>query len=535
MNFLKKLFIKSKTDLKETEPSLPNQKNIEIPGANWYFTRSKDGKIAQIVLSASVSCIIETEFGMITLPYNLFPMLASQPWCSGFVPMSDKPIPYLMVRVDEFDEEVKKSDLTIAFSFCKLSSGGIFLIDVRIENQSLGISVRKKFPYLPPISKPVVEWVVSMEDSYCLQMMKDVFSSSYMNIIVANSQGAHTTICDNMGIRKNCLGPCAHHDRIVTLDQKVNNLLTNELKLLLDYHNSIPSSCRSFQRVNQELGNLLPLDKDPIMEPSTCNRTGLPPETIFSPDFSSKLTSGSASFTESVNGVNIEMVPIKGGTFLMGNFASEDDSQTIHQVMVSDFYIGKYEVTQAQWKAVMGNNPSNFKGDNLPVETVSWNDVQEFLQSFNAKTGLTYRLPTEAEWEYACRAGTTTPFNTGNNLKTSQANYDGNYPYKDNIKGEFRKKTMPVGSFPPNGWGLYDMHGNVWEWCNDWYVEHYYHSTDSPLFNPTGPSTPPPWSPRVFRGGGGDSSAKSCRATYRGSSSQGNSNRYIGFRLCYPR
>ena len=215
----------------------------------------------------------------------------------------------------------------------------------------------------------------------------------------------------------------------------------------------------------------------------------------------------------------------------MGSPSSEVDrssDETQHQVTVSDFHIGKYEVTQALWKAVMDNNPSNFKGDELPVEEVSWNDVQEFLQKLNAKTGKTYRLPTEAEWEYACRAGTTTPFNTGNNLTTSQANYDGNYPYNNNAEGEYRNKTMPVGSFPPNTWGLYDMHGNVWEWCSDWYGADYSNS-NSPQTNPAGPSS---GSFRVFHGGSWYSYAQYCRAAYRSSDAPGRRTDIIGFRLC---
>jgi formylglycine-generating enzyme required for sulfatase activity len=204
----------------------------------------------------------------------------------------------------------------------------------------------------------------------------------------------------------------------------------------------------------------------------------------------------------------IDMVFVKGGTFTMGSPSSEADrggDETQHQVTLSDFSIGKYEVTQKQWQSIMGSNPSNFKGDNLPVEQVSWNDVQEFIQKLNQKTGKTYRLPTEAEWEYACRTGTSTPFYTGNNLTTSQANYNGNYPYNNNPKGEYREKTMPVGSFAPNAWGLYDMHGNVWEWCSDWYGDF----SSGSQSNPQGASS---GSSRVLRGGSYYDHAQTCRA-----------------------
>ncbi|GAB1416648.1 hypothetical protein MASR2M117_20540 [Paludibacter sp.] len=220
------------------------------------------------------------------------------------------------------------------------------------------------------------------------------------------------------------------------------------------------------------------------------------------------LAFGPVTFTEIIKGVKFDMIAIKGGTFMMGSPSSEKDresDETQHQVTVSDFYMGQTEVTQELWEAVMGNNPSNFKGKTLPVEQVSWNDCQEFIKKLNQLTGKNYRLPTEAEWEYACRAGTTTPFNIGNCLSTSQANYDGNYPYSGCTKGIYRNKTMPVGSFTPNAWGLYDMHGNVWEWCGDWYGSY----SSAAQTNPTGPSTG--WR-RVLRGGGWNSIASYCRS-----------------------
>ena len=221
-----------------------------------------------------------------------------------------------------------------------------------------------------------------------------------------------------------------------------------------------------------------------------------------------------------------QMVLVKGGEFMMGDDNGLGNEKPAHKVVVSDFYIGKYEVTQKEWIDIMGTNPSYFKGcDNCPVEYVSWDDVQEFLKKLNQKIGKTYRLPTEAEWEYACRAGTTTPFNTGNNLTTSQANYNGNI---NNPKGEYREKTMPVGSFAPNALGLCDMHGNVWEWCGDWYDEKYYIS--SPHDNPKGPST---GSNRVVRGGGWSFNAQDCRSAYRFSSSLGRRNDSLGFRLVF--
>ena len=170
---------------------------------------------------------------------------------------------------------------------------------------------------------------------------------------------------------------------------------------------------------------------------------------------------------------DIEFVWIPAGTFTMGSPSSEksrEDDEREHQVTIRQgFWLGRYEVTQREWRRVMGSNPSRFKDDDCPVETVSWNDAQLFLGNLDASNSGAYRLPTEAEWEYACRAGTTGPFHYGNSLSSDQANFQGNRPYGGAREGTDRKKTTSVGSFRPNAWGLYDMHGNVWEWCQDWY------------------------------------------------------------------
>ncbi|MCP4155865.1 MAG: formylglycine-generating enzyme family protein, partial [bacterium] len=157
-------------------------------------------------------------------------------------------------------------------------------------------------------------------------------------------------------------------------------------------------------------------------------------------------------------------------------------------VLTKAFYMQTTEMTQGQWKAVMGYNPSFFKnciGD-CPVEYVSWNDAQEFIRRLNKREGkASYRLPTEAEWEYTCRAGTETPFYFGNCLSTDQANYNGKYPLKGCTQGEYRNKTLSVASFKPNAWELYDMHGNVWEWCSDWYDDY----PSESVTDPQGPSS----------------------------------------------
>ena len=151
--------------------------------------------------------------------------------------------------------------------------------------------------------------------------------------------------------------------------------------------------------------------------------------------------------------------------------------------------MGKYPVTQAEWQNIMENNPSRFHGERRPVECVSWNDAQEFLQKLNATVGTgsepapTFRLPSEAEWEYACRAGTTTPFSFGETISTDQANYNGNHVYGTGKQGIYRQQTTDVGSFPPNAFGLCDMHGNVREWCQDSYASYHETPPDDSTYN----------------------------------------------------
>jgi formylglycine-generating enzyme required for sulfatase activity len=177
------------------------------------------------------------------------------------------------------------------------------------------------------------------------------------------------------------------------------------------------------------------------------------------------------------NGVTLEMVKIPGGRFLMGSPETEaqrsDNESPQHYVDVPEFWMGKYVVTQEQWQVIMGNEPSRFKGKNRPVERVSWNNATKFCQKLSKKTGRDYRLPSEAEWEYACRAGTTTPFYLGETITGELANYDASETYADEPKREYREQTTPVGQFPPNAFGLYDMHGNVYEFCQDVWHDNY--------------------------------------------------------------
>ncbi|MDR2591696.1 MAG: formylglycine-generating enzyme family protein [Chitinispirillales bacterium] len=219
--------------------------------------------------------------------------------------------------------------------------------------------------------------------------------------------------------------------------------------------------------------------------------------------------------------VEIEMVFVQGGTFMMGcsgrNAGNcEKDEKPAHKVTLGDFQIGKYEVTQKQWSQVMGSNPSHFKGDNLPVGKVSWYDVQEFIEKLNALTGKKYRLPTEAEWEFAARGGvksTGFAFAGGNNAGDVAW-------YKSNSGG----KCHAVGSRGSNELGIYDMSGNVWEWVNDWSAN--YNSADSK--DPSGPAT---GNNRVLRGGSWPYDASYCRVSYRNGSAPGNRGADVGFRL----
>lgn len=222
---------------------------------------------------------------------------------------------------------------------------------------------------------------------------------------------------------------------------------------------------------------------------------------------------------------------IPAGSFMMGSPENEperDDDEKRHRVTLTEgFWMQTTETTQGQWKAVMGNNPSRFSscGNDCPVERVSWNDVQEFIKKLNGRGQGTYRLPTEAQWEYAARARTETAFHFGACLSANQANYDGNYPLSGCSKGRYRETTIPGGSLnAPNAWGLHDMHGNVWEWVADWYG-------DYPSGSVTDPTGPRAGSFRVGRGGSWLHNARYCRSANRILNSPGYRFSGLGFRL----
>lgn len=254
--------------------------------------------------------------------------------------------------------------------------------------------------------------------------------------------------------------------------------------------------------------------------------------------------------------VSENFVFIQGDSFQMGSPESEawrSADETQHEVTVSDFYMSKYEVTQKEYEETTGRNPSNFQGENLPVENVSWLDAVAFCNAKSEKDGLTpvytidgqnvswdrsangYRLPTEAEWEYACRAGTTTPFYMENSPSAEDANYYGHYPYEieDNYfsqgnlevqPGEYRQTTVPVNSFSENPYGLYNMHGNVSEWVWDYYGAY----DTEPQTDPAGPAS---GTLRVYRGGGWNDFAKNMRSAYRATLEQNKGSFNLGIRL----
>src|SRR4028119_1789850 len=225
-------------------------------------------------------------------------------------------------------------------------------------------------------------------------------------------------------------------------------------------------------------------------------------------------------FTENIgNGVTLDMIAIPGGSFVMGSPTSEagrtDNEGRQRTVNISPFFMGKYPITQEQWEVVMGNNPSLFKSilrsKKVPVDNVTWDGAVKFCHRLSQKTGKTYRLPSEAEWEYACRAGTTTPFYFGETITPDLVNYRGNNPYASAAKGLYRKQTTDVGNFSPNAFGLYDMHGNVWEWCS--------HRDNDRNDRP------------VRCGGSWNHAAVNCRSAYRLTNSAGDRFSDIGFRV----
>jgi formylglycine-generating enzyme required for sulfatase activity len=238
--------------------------------------------------------------------------------------------------------------------------------------------------------------------------------------------------------------------------------------------------------------------------------------------------------------IRLDMVLIPGGTFMMGSPDGEEDANSTekpqHEVTVPQFFIGRYPITQGQWRSVAGypqigrelkSDPSHFKGDNRPVENVDWDDATEFCKRLSQRTGRQYRLPSEAEWEYACCGGTQTPFSFGNYISTELANYNGS-EYGESPACESKGETTDVGSYPPNNFGLCDMHGNVWEWCeDDWHESYEGAPTDGSAWlkeNRTGTN-------RLLRGGSWGNSPRLCRSAIRDNDSRDFRLNFLGFRV----
>jgi eukaryotic-like serine/threonine-protein kinase len=225
----------------------------------------------------------------------------------------------------------------------------------------------------------------------------------------------------------------------------------------------------------------------------------------------------------------LSLVMISGGAYLMGSpyGTGESSERPQHHVAIQPFWLGQFLITQAQWMAMMGQSPSRFAGMNLPVDNVSWEEANRFCQRLAKKTSRNYRLPSEAEWEYACRAGTSTAFHTGETISTEVANYNGEFIYCSGPRGVYRHTTTEGGSFPPNAFGVYDMHGNLWEWCADGWHENYVNA----------PSNGQAWQPghnergRVLRGGCWHDIPDVCRSAARMRYEANEGDEFVGFRV----
>ena len=351
---------------------------------------------------------------------------------------------------------------------------------------------------------------VESKRTYVLDLVKatggaESIMQQNQSLIIKYSPSTATVLVDNKmvrgsnGVAKTTL-PVGQHSFVVFCDgyeseegtvklkaSAPSNLQITLTKETIEESSVNETSQRSQKRVNQQA-------EVNLSQPTITNQV------------TSSVASNSNTISISVkDGVSIDMVKVEAGTFMMGATSEMKDpgidEKTVHQVnLTNDYYMGKYEVTQALWEAVMGSNPSNFKGDNLPVEEVSWNDCQEFISKLNSLTGRKFRLPTEAEWEYAARGG----------KKSRGYQYSGSSDISDVAWYDENSvnKTHPVGTKQANELGIYDMTGNVWEWCSDWYG---FYSSSSQT-NPTGADS---GSSRVFRGGSWYGNARYCRLSFR--------------------
>ena len=359
--------------------------------------------------------------------------------------------------------------------------------------------------------------------TYVLVMTKPMVSVGRQKqmLTIRYTPSSATVLVDNKmvrgsnGVAKTTL-PVGQHSFVVACDGYESEEGMVKLKA------SAPSDLQI--RLSKEVVAAVSRTNDVIQDNVSTNSTSSSQSATTSSGFSStsSVSSGGNEISIPVkNGITIDMVKVEAGTFMMGATSEMqnpwDDEKPVHQVtLTNDYYMGKYEVTQALWKTVMGSNPSYSKGDNLPVEEVSWNDCQEFISKLNSLTGKKFRLPTEAEWEYAARGG----------KKSRGYQYSGSSNISDVAwcSDNSDSKTHPVGTKQSNELGLYDMTGNVWEWCQDWYGSY----VSSSQTNPTGAVS---GSRRVGRGGGYSGDARYCRSSYRGIYSPDDRFSYLGLRL----
>ena len=377
-------------------------------------------------------------------------------------------------------------------------------LPIMVDFSNYGISqVEKNKTYVLVLTKPANGSESVMQQSQTLIIR---YTPSTATVLVDNKM-----VRGSNGVAKTTL-PVGQHSYIVACDGyeseegmvKLKASAPSNLQITLMKESVGAGIVNQQQSENQQSSNT-------YVASSSNNSSGSP-----------SVASGSNAISIPVkDGISIEMVKVEAGTFMMGATSEMKDpydwEKPVHQVtLTNDYYMGKYEVTQALWQAVMGNNPSHFKGENLPVETVNWNECQEFISKLNSMTGRKFRLPTEAEWEYAARGGKKSRGYqySGSNSISDVAWYDGNSG----------SKTHPVGTKQANELGIYDMSGNVYEWCSDRYGPY----SSSSQTNPTGAYF---MSRRVGRGGCWDCNAWYCRSSFRNGSIPDSRDSGLGLRL----
>ena len=377
-------------------------------------------------------------------------------------------------------------------------------LPIMVDFSNYGISlVEKNKTYVLVLAKPTggAESVIQQKQSFIIR-----YTPSAATVLVDNKM-----VRGNNGVAKTTL-PVGQHSFVVFCDGyeseegtvKLKASAPSNLQITLTRESVGVGIANQQQSENQQSSNT-------YVASSSNNSSG-----------SLSVVSGSNTISIPVkNGISIDMVKVEAGTFMMGATSEMkdpyDDEKPVHQVtLTNDYYMGKYEVSQALWEAVMGSNPSEYKGDNRPVETVSWNDCQEFISKLNSMTGRKFRLPTEAEWEYAARGG----------KKSRSYQYSGSSNISDVAwyDGNSGSKTHPVGTKQANELGIYDMSGNVYEWCSDWYGSY----SSSSQTNPTGADS---GSSRVYRGGSWIYIAWLCRLSYRAGNTPGYRSYGLGLRL----